>query len=163
MVKVQKIFHEIESIEKILVGIIGGGSIGEKLKEKLEGKGCQVIFKRILSPLFYNCDYIFIFEKGLDIRDIKKHLRHRKSKFLLISERYSEIDKNRLGQVLREDMERSKNVRLIFIGDIRMWGEEKLAQTLMWAMFAKSGDSPTLDFAKEGAETGQKTSRGKMN
>ena len=157
------IFHEIEEKENIIVGIIGGGSIGEKVKEKLEEKGCQVIFKRILSPLFYNADYIFIFEKGLDVKDIRKHLRHRKSKFLLVSERYRDIDKNRLGQVLGEDIEKSKNVRLIFIGDIRMWDEEKLGQTLLWAMFAKLQDSPTLDFAKEGVEEERKREVKKVN
>ncbi len=163
MGKVRKIFQEIVSEERILVGIIGKGEIVEKLKKELEDKNCEVLVGTYYSTLLDGCRYIFIFEGLLDEKILRKQLKQRGIRFLVVSERFRETEKKRLLHILREELERRNNTKLIFVGDIRMWDREKLSQILMWAMFAKSPNSSTFDFAKEGIDQEEKLTSRKIN
>lgn len=145
----KRLFLSQEEEHKLRVGILGSGPLIQKLEEKLIAKNCTVIISSKLSPSFAQCQYIFQLDTYQDFENVASISRKNRAKLLLVVSSSSPKARPSLERFFGEQLQKHLKGKLLLIGDIRLWDDKKLVETMLWAMFS-SGLRWKMDFSKEG-------------
>lgn len=144
----RKIWQVEEEKSSVRAGIIGSGKEAIILQKKLIDKNCSVVLSPIFSSIFSGCRYIFMMA---DFRHWERVMNYcRRNKVRLVAVFSDDIkEQKKAERELEKEIIKNGKVRLLKVGDINSWEEEKLAETILWVMFSDEIKKNIIDFSKE--------------